>query len=45
MMRVLCVDDALPIMEDVVAMCRQLPQARQRCQLYPKRGQNPARCD
>jgi len=25
-MRVLCVDDALPIMEDVVAMCRQLPQ-------------------
>jgi len=26
MMRVLCVDDALPIMEDVVAMCRQLPR-------------------
>ena len=26
MMRVLCVDDALPIMEDIVAMCRQLPQ-------------------
>ena len=26
-MRVLCVDDALPIMEDTVAMCRQLPQA------------------
>lgn len=25
-MRVLCVDDALPIMEDTVAMCRQLPQ-------------------
>ena len=26
-MRVLCVDDALPIMEDIVAMCRQLPEA------------------
>ena len=25
-MRVLCVDDALPIMEDIAAMCRQLPQ-------------------
>ena len=25
-MRILCVDDALPIMEDVVDMCRQLPQ-------------------
>ena len=24
-MRVLCVDDALPIMEDVVAMCRKIP--------------------
>ena len=29
MMRVLCVDDALPIMEDVVTMCRQLPQAQE----------------
>ena len=28
-MRVLCVDDALPIMEDTVAMCRQLPQAQE----------------
>ena len=25
-MRVLCVDDALPIMEDTVAMCRKLPE-------------------
>ena len=25
-MKVLCVDDALPIMEDTVALCRQLPQ-------------------
>ena len=25
-MKVLCVDDALPIMEDTVAMCRRLPQ-------------------
>ena len=25
-MRVLCVDDALPIMEDTVAMCRKLSQ-------------------
>ena len=25
-MRVLCVDDALPIMEDTVAMCKKLPQ-------------------
>ena len=25
-MRVLCVDDALPIMEDIVSMCRKLPQ-------------------
>ena len=29
MMRVLCVDDALPIMEDTVAMCRQLPEAQE----------------
>ena len=28
-MRVLCVDDALPIMEDTVAMCRQLPQTKE----------------
>ena len=28
-MRVLCVDDALPIMEDIVATCRQLPQAQE----------------
>ena len=28
-MRVLCVDDALPIMEDTVAMCRQLPQTQE----------------
>ncbi|MBR2259430.1 MAG: response regulator [Blautia sp.] len=26
MMRVLCVDDALPVMEDTVAMCEKLPQ-------------------
>jgi len=25
-MRVLCVDDALPIMEDIVSMCKKLPQ-------------------
>ena len=25
-MRVICVDDALPIMEDTVAMCRKLPK-------------------
>ncbi len=25
-MRVLCVDDVLPVMEDTVAMCRQMPQ-------------------
>lgn len=29
MMRVLCVDDALPIMEDTVAMCWQLPEAQE----------------
>ena len=29
MMRVLCVDDALPIMEDTLAMCRQLPEAQE----------------
>ena len=29
MMRVLCVDDALPIMEDTVAMCRQLAEAQE----------------
>ena len=35
-MRVICVDDALPIMEDTVAMCRQLPGGRRRG-LYPRR--------
>ena len=29
MMRILCVDDALPIMEDTVAMCRQLPEVQE----------------
>lgn len=28
-MRVLCVDDALPIMEDVAEMCRRLPQVEE----------------